>query len=65
MAFDPAIGASVITGGHVGQNAYNDTWAENASAGWVSVPTAAAPPPRWGLDLTYHATAGASTCLEA
>ncbi|MCI4343190.1 MAG: hypothetical protein L3J92_03620 [Thermoplasmata archaeon] len=59
MAFDPAIGASVMTGGHVGQNAYNDTWAENASAGWVSVPTAAAPPPRWGLDLTYDATAGA------
>jgi hypothetical protein len=59
MAYDPALGASVMTGGHVGQNAYDDTWAENASAGWVTVPTSSAPPARWGLDLTYDATAKA------
>jgi hypothetical protein len=59
MAYDPVLGASVMTGGHVGADTFGDTWAENASAGWVDIPTTAAPPPRWGLGLTYDATANA------
>jgi len=58
MAFDPGLNASIMTGGHVVADAYSDTWAENSSAGWQHILTTTAPPPRWGLELTYDPTAG-------
>jgi hypothetical protein len=56
MAFDPALGASILTGGHVMANAYSDTWAQNMSVGWQEIPTTATPPARWGLELSYDAS---------
>src|SRR5271155_1853104 len=55
LAFDPALNASVLTGGHVGPNGYNDTWAYNASNGWNLIP-ANAPSPRWGIGLAYDSS---------
>jgi hypothetical protein len=56
MAFDPALGASILTGGHVVADAYADTWGENTTAGWQQIPTNNAPPARWGLELSYDGT---------
>jgi len=59
MAFDPALNASIMTGGHVEATAYSDTWAQNGTSGWQSIPTATTPPPRWGLELSYDVTSQA------
>ncbi len=58
MVFDPALDASIMTGGHVEANAYSDTWAQNTSSGWQHIATGAAPPARWGLELAYDGASG-------
>ena len=53
LTYDAALNAAVLTGGHVGSNVYNDTWAYNASDGWPLFATPSAPSPRWAQDLAY------------
>ncbi|MCI4369214.1 MAG: hypothetical protein L3K09_06605, partial [Thermoplasmata archaeon] len=62
LAYDPAIHADVLFGGHAGYYFMNDTQ-EFANSSWVSAGLGGSPSPRWGSSLAYDPSVGCLVLL--
>ena len=54
FAYDPALGASVLFGGHLVETYYNDVWTYSGGV-WTPLPSLTSPSPRMGAGLVWDA----------
>ena len=56
MAYDRAMGATLLYGGRTYTTTFGDTWAFSKAKGWTQLTPAVCPPPLAGASLAYDAT---------
>jgi hypothetical protein len=56
MAYDAAMGATLLFGGSTYTTTFGDTWAFSKSTGWKQLAPAVSPPPLAGASMAYDPT---------